>query len=340
MANRAAQLMLFGAEELKRRTDDPQEAARIDIAQQALLDDGRDISFLHRGFCHCGLPLRRPADDLEAWKRSDGKFALTVRGGEYRTPDGGEIIIGVPYGPKARLLSMYIATELKDPRRHADDRWIEFGRVTEWLRSVGVTPSGGPRGSIAATKEQLIRLSFAHWNMMMAVDGEDRVWFHNEMLIETGTIAGREIEFWREEKYAKLSWPQALRLTDNAHRRLREQSVPIAAARLRLISNSAAAMDFFLYLGFRLPRIPAGEKVRLTWSDMMRQFGMTEQPVSEFRRTFAESLKNALAAYPEANVEITGEGLIMRRSDPAVPRKPLVAIMGRGSAAPKTGTDG
>ena len=107
--------------------------------------DGQlDVSFLLNGFCIAGLPLRRPRDNTLVWKRQDEQFALTVQSSEIALPGGSSFVAGLPFGPKARLLAMWLATEAKDPTRRPDNRWIEIGKITDWLRAVGITPNGGP----------------------------------------------------------------------------------------------------------------------------------------------------------------------------------------------------
>ena len=109
---------------------------------------------------------------------------------------------------------------------------------------------------------------------------------------------------------------------------MREQAVPIATQRLKPLVDNASALDFFVWLSYRLPRIPEGDDVLISWSAMCKQFGDTVYP-SKFRLAYDASLRQALAAYPEANVEVTGEGLVLRRSDPAVPRRTLIALPGK-----------
>src|SRR5580700_1294233 len=104
------------------------------------LDGQLDVSFLLNGFCIAGLPLRRPRDNTLVWKRQDERFALTVQTTEIGLPGGSSFIAGLPFGPKARLLAMWLATEAKDPIRRSDDRWIEIGKITDWLRAVGISP--------------------------------------------------------------------------------------------------------------------------------------------------------------------------------------------------------
>ena len=161
--------------------------AALSADRSRALDGRMDVSFLHKGFCIAGLPLRRPKDTLEPWNRRDGRFSLTVEPARFTLPSGKEIQIGVPYGPKARLLAMWLATEARDPHRTSGNRWIEMGRITEWLQAVGLPVTGGERGSIGPTKDQLVRLAFPIFTMVMKGDDAGHL-FKRETLIEAGAF--------------------------------------------------------------------------------------------------------------------------------------------------------
>ena len=322
----AKQLMLFGSDEARRQAgNNKQQLQLLDAAEAALTDDGKAISFLHRGFCHCGLPLRKRDNTTSSWTRTDGAFTFTVTGSVVSV-SGQDHYIGLPYGPKARLLSVFLASEVKNPRRSSNDRTIHFGRISEWLRDAGVCVSAGAKGSIQATKEQLVRLAFANFTMTLARAGE-KTWFHREGLIESGCLAEGDLEAFSRGEFGRLSWPDHVTLTHNAHERMVTQAIPIATQRLQAISHSASAIDFFVWLSYRLPRIPVSESVLASWASLCGQFGEASY-ASRFKQAYLDSLKLALAAYPEANVDITDEGLVLRHSDPSVPRRTLVAIGG------------
>ena len=321
----AKQLLLFGSEQARKQAETKHELQLLDAAEAALTDDGSAISFLHSGFCHCGLPLRKRDDPSKPWTRTDGAFSFIVSGSPVSIRDQ-SYFVGLPYGPKARLLSVFLASEVKNPRRRSDDRTIHFGSITKWLEDAGVCVSGGTKGSIQATKEQLVRLAFANFTMTLARTGE-KTWFHRESLIESGCLAEGDIEAFARGEAGKLSWPEHVTLTHNAHQRMMTQAIPIATQRLQAISHSAAAIDFFVWLSYRLPRIPEGEDVLASWAGLCKQFGDVNY-ASQFQATYSDSLRLALAAYPEANVDITDEGLILRHSDPSVPRRTLIALPG------------
>ncbi len=172
----------------------------------APLDGQLDVSFLLNGFCIAGLPLRRPRDNTLVWKRQDERFALTVQSPEIALPGGTSFVAGLPFGPKARLLAMWLATEAKDGNRRSDDRWIEIGKITDWLRAVGISPEWGPRGSVVATKDQFIRLAFAHFSMVFRREDGFQP-FKHETLIEAGVFRDNDLEesLSRKHRRAKMA---------------------------------------------------------------------------------------------------------------------------------------
>lgn len=302
------------------------------------LDGRMDVSFLHKGFCIAGLPLRRPKNTMEPWNRRDGRFSLTVEPARFVLPNGRQIEVGVPFGPKARLLSMWLATEARDPRRSAGDRWMEMGRITEWLQAVGLPVTGGERGSIGPTKDQLVRLSFPIFTMFLNGDEGGHV-FKRESLIEGGAFKDDDLEVWAAGGHSAMRWPEALMLSQNAYDRFTRHSIPVPTARLRQVAHNAMAIDILVYLCYRLPLLSRGESELLTWRDLMAQFGSSEF-ASRFKQAFSESIKRTLDAYPEANVAMTAEGLVLRHSEPAELRRAFVAVTEgptrRARAAPRS----
>ena len=123
-------------------------------------------------------------------------------------------------------------------------------------------------------------------------------------------------------------------LSQNAHERFTRHSIPIPTARLRQVAHNAMAIDILVYLCYRLPLISRAESELLTWRDLMAQFGSSEF-ASRFKQAFSESIKRTLDAYPEANVAMTAEGLVLRHSDPAELRRAFATVTGGKATAPK-----
>jgi Plasmid encoded RepA protein len=303
-----------------------------------LRDEGQvDVSFLHRGFCIMGMPLRQPKDSLRPFSRHDGRFALTIEPASVTHPDGGLINIGVPFGPKARLIAMWMATEVQNPRRDTTDRILELNGITDWLEALGIPARGGATGSIAATKDQFMRLAFSTFTMVLRGPNSEEL-FKRESLIESGIFGGDDLALYRAGHVSQMAWPRVIALTHNTYDRFLNDAIPIPTVRLREVANNAMAIDILVYLSYRLPTLSRDDTAILTWRDLMAQFGTGSagEFASKFKDTFRQSIRRAIEAYPEARIEITSEGLVMRYSDPVDLRRAFVALPGDGARLPRS----
>lgn len=298
-----------------------------------------DVSFLHRGFCLMGMPLRQPKDSLRPFSRHDGRFALTIDPASVTLPDGRMVNIGVPFGPKARLIAMWMATEVQNPRRNTADRILELNGITDWLEALGIPARGGATGSIAATKDQFMRLAFSTFTMVLRGPNSEEL-FKRESLIESGIFDGDDLELYHSGQVSQMAWPRLISLTHNTYDRFLNDAIPIPTVRLREVANNAMAIDILVYLSYRLPTLSRHDTAILTWRDLMAQFGSGSagEFASKFKDTFGQSIRRAIEAYPEARVEMTAEGLLMRYSDPVDLRRAFVALPGDGTLVSRGNT--
>src|SRR5215213_3915383 len=155
------QLELLGLEEALRRADaagaTPSERRRLrdrlETAHDVLtaLPMPEELAFLHSGLCQTFLPHARPASDDAIWRRKAGRFTLLVSPGVM--DDGRRVArVGVPYGTKARLILIYLQSE------GVKGRVVSLGAsMSAWIRSLGLSVTGGPRGSIQVQTRALPR---------------------------------------------------------------------------------------------------------------------------------------------------------------------------------------
>jgi hypothetical protein len=117
----AKQLEIFGLEETMRlaaaQTRTPQERGRLTRRIETTHDilsafpEPDELSFLHSGLCQTCLPHSRPAQNQTIWRRTSGRFTLSIspgsvaRAGDTSGEDG---YVGVPYGSKARLILIHL----------------------------------------------------------------------------------------------------------------------------------------------------------------------------------------------------------------------------------------
>ncbi|MCI0754944.1 replication protein RepA [Roseomonas vastitatis] len=222
-----------------------------------------DLTFHHSGLCQTSLPHSRPASNSMVWKRQSGRFTLLIRPGVMANgaalslprgktvPEKGEQdYVGVPFGSKARLIMFHLQTEgLKS-------RTVNLGRnLSAFLRTLGLEPRGGPRGNIAATKEQALRISRCTFTMEWTEDG------NRHLIVDRSIVEGMELQNINSD-----DWSGEVQLSQQFHEHLRDHAVPLDRRGIALLSDSAMALDLYALFAYRLPR--ADRPVRLSWDQL------------------------------------------------------------------------
>ena len=266
-----------------------------EMSQREEADSRIDVSFLHRSYCIAGLPTREPKVPTAVYAKSDGRFALTVHPTTISLPSGNLCDVGVPWGAKARLLILWASSEINEHGRTPGDPWLEIGAINEFLDKVGI-PKGGK--SVAATKEQLIRLAFSSFTMILK-DEDDKSLFTNNRLFTAGAFHDEDLEHYREGNHNSVRWPLALKLSPEALRQFTSNAIPIPAERLGMVSNNPTAIDLLVYLCYRLPMLGPNSTELVNWRALNTQFG-SQQTIAKFREAFAPAIRAVRAAYPEA----------------------------------------
>jgi len=133
---------------------------------------------------------------------------------------------------------------------------------------------------------------------------------------------------------------EVARLSEVFFDQLRRHPVPIEEAAIRTISNNSVALDAYVWLCYRLHAL--SKPTPVSWAALKGQFGAGVARMDNFKATFLENLKLALAVYRNAQVEMDERGVVLHPSRPPV--SPRVAVvpgkvptrLGR-SASPRRG---
>lgn len=312
MAEIHDQLTLFGFQEVLRRAEASGvgrgELKRIQAAHQVLGEgEDDDLSFLHSGLCQTALPHKRPEDDSKPWERRAGRLCLIVQPGTGRDAQGSLEYIGVPYGTKSRLIMIYLQTE------GVKDKVVPLGNsMSAWIRSLGLPVTGGPRGTIGAIKEQVLRIA----NCSIKLEWDDPV---GEGVVtnmrKTDIVKG--LSMWAERP-GREKWPTQVELSEEFHEHLKAHAVPLDRRAIAHLSGNSLGLDLYTTLAYRLPRLD--KALALSWRHLMGQFGSEDKYEFNFAQRLRAILPDVLAVYPEASVEVSRHGLVLKPSKPAVPR--------------------
>ena len=316
----AKQLELVGLEETKRQViafapsqrERNRLIRRVETTHEILsaLPEGEDLSFLHSGLCQTCLPHSRPTQNHTVWRRTSGRFTLSIapgtltRAGASAGDDG---YVGVPFGPKARLILIHLQTE------GLRSRSVNLGpSLSAFMRSLGLAVTGGQRGTIAATKEQVLRIarcSFSlQWSDTDATGTRTHVSDHR-------IVDG--LELW--EAGSGSEWNGTVELSERFHEELRQHAVPLDKRAIADLKSNSLGLDLYTLFAYRLPRLK--ESLHLRWRTLQSQVGSEETQMFELARRVRGVLPDVMAVYPHAKVEVTSSGLTLRRSEPAVPSR-------------------
>jgi hypothetical protein len=123
-----------------------------------------------------------------------------------------------------------------------------------------------------------------------------------------------------EDRQGRLSLETA-RLSAPFYEQLQRHPIPLEEGAIKALSNNSAALDCYVWLAYRLHSL---ERPRLvTWAALKAQHGQGFAKLYHFKSKFPAILSMATAVYPDADVEVTEEGLILKPSRPPV--KPRLA---------------
>ena len=318
MADIHRQLMLFGADELRRaataivdQNERRRELDRIEAASAALGEPVEDdLAFSHSGLCQTCLPHARPATNDLIWQRNSGRFHLMVSPGVVRGPDGRATRVGVPYGTRARLIMIFLQTE------GVRGRTVSLGpSMSAWIRSLGLPVTGGPRGTIQAIREQSLRIARCEFTLQWTARtaaGVDETIIRDQRLVSG-------LSLWHgQEEGNGARWQATVELTREFHDHLRDHAVPLMRDAIAHLKDNSLGLDLYTLLAYRLQRLE--QPLLLRWQALAAQVGSDTGRTSHLVQRVKAVLPDVLAVYPDARVEVVRHGLRLLPSKPPVPR--------------------
>jgi hypothetical protein len=326
--NAAEQLEIFGLDGATRlaiagggtRAEKNRLLRRVEVTHELLsaLPTADDLAFLHSGLCQTCLPHSRPSSNQAVWTRSSGRFSLMVTPGimddrpvaarqKQPTPEDLETMyVGVPYGSRARLILLFLQSE------GIKSRTVSLGpSLSAWLRSLGLPVSGGPRGSIAAIREQSLRIARCSMTMQWT---EVEAGASRTLISDTRIVDGMEL--WTSASGA--DWHGTLQLSHQFHEQLRQHAVPLDRRGIAHLAGNSLGLDLYALLAYRLPKLQ--KELHLRWNALQSQIGAAETLTFNLAHRIRSVMPDVLTAYPHAKVEVTPHGLLLKPSLAAVPK--------------------
>ncbi|MFL5287316.1 MAG: replication protein RepA [Rhodopila sp.] len=116
-------------------------------------------------------------------------------------------------------------------------------------------------------------------------------------------------------------WVRHIKLSDPFFQHLTEHAVPLSEEAISRLKHSSLALDLYVWLTYRLH--PLKKETTVPWHALASHFG-AESGHRMLAYRLKDVLKDVVAVYPEADVEPTARGLLLRPSKPSVPVTSIV----------------
>jgi hypothetical protein len=302
--SRVHQLVLIHGRERARELVSEKQRPLIDIASEVMADESQKIGITYAGFCLTSLPHKRLADN-QAWTKQGHRVTLMVEPGRMMVRKK-TVLYGVPYGARARMILLF----LQGQAIRTSSREIELGRsLSAWMERMGIAWGGE---TARAIREQAARISACSLKFFWE-DEQTEGWaagrIVNSGLRFNDTIGeGAQGSFWEDHVV----------LDEIFFKALKEHPVPLQEAAIRELRDRSVSLDIYVWLAWRLHSLTKATPI--SWAAVHQQFGSGYAKLFHFKQGFTDSLAAALAAYPQAHVDVDETGIVLYPSQPPVAR--------------------
>ena len=274
----------------------------VDIAAEVMADESQRMGISYTGFCLTALPHKKLADD-EPWEKKGHRVTLLVEPGRLKHA-GRTKLYGVPYGARARMILLYLQTQAV----RTGSREVALGRsMRDWMERMGLAVGGE---TAHALREQAARISACSlkffWEDSVA-DGFER-----------GAIVRSGLRFHAEDSAQGSLWEDRVVLDEVFYAALCDHPVPLLEAAIRQLRDRSMSLDIYVWLAWRCHQL--AKPTSISWPAVHAQFGTGFKAVRQFKPRFAEALEAALAAYPQARVDLDSKAITLHPARPPIAR--------------------
>jgi hypothetical protein len=254
----------------------------------ALIDIGdgnspAELGYMARIMVLCTLPHSDPGDDVQLFKRQNGKFRLYIQAGA-ETP--------LPYGTYPRLLFAWICREVI---RTKERKLVLGDSLSAFMRELGLEVTGGRWGTIARFKEQVDRTLNARVSAIYEDVSEDGR--QGRKCTKNAQVASKSDLWWKyDEPEQATFWKSTMEVGEKLYEEIIHHPVPFDMRVLKEIKQSPLAIDLYLWLTYRLSKM--SEPLTIGWNSLHQQFGADYSQVKDFRTKSLKYMKEIQKGWP------------------------------------------
>jgi len=269
-----------------------------------------EVAFQHTILCQTCLPYRDPGGDVLEWQRDNGFASLLLSAGKALHQSGQWVQIGLPFGPKPRLILAHLNTQAILTQSPVVD--VEQS-LTGFVKALKLDHTGY---NVKALKQQLTRLAASDFRIGVAREGTP-VETHKGQIV-------KKFDLWMEkDARQRVLWSRSITLNTDYFQSLVAHAVPLDANALACLANNAMALDCYAWLAQRAHRVHPSAPALIGWAALQRQFGQGYTRIRKFREIFTRTLRLVKAVYPAVSFGLDGQGMTISNSPPPIAKRPI-----------------
>lgn len=269
-----------------------------------------DVTFTHAVMAQCFLPVRRLPPGEKSYEVRHGRAALVIDAGRLLNPATTRFEqMDVPSGSAARIALAHINNHVIRAKNVAEATAVPMGEsLRDFMDYQGVSICGSNGKELTRQIHNLAaaRITLGVWNGKRAR--------------QINTQIADAIDFWLErDRRQRTLWQPVMRLSEHYAEAVREHCVPHDMRALIGLYENTRAMDIYVWLTYRLPRVKERTDVLVRFADLKPIFGGGVGEMRKFCQLFKQSLRRALLWYPVGRVGIEKDGIRLFSSPSPVP---------------------
>ncbi|MET0531806.1 MAG: replication protein RepA [Microvirga sp.] len=304
------QLVLLHGRNTAKEMVEPEAESLVRIASEVLGDEKGRSGYSYSGLCLTSLPHRKLKDD-QAWERTVGPLTLIIEPGRIKIGTGPSKLLGVPHGARARLILIYLQTQAV----LTNSREVSLGRsMREWMGRMGLSVGGE---TASALREQARRIATCtmrfSWQTQGKLTDKSSTMITNERIIKSGLFFH---DSSHEDNRQETLFEDRVLLDSDFFDQLRRHPVPLRDAAIHQLKDSSTALDIYVWLAYRLHHLT--QRTPIDWRSLYQQFGAGYRHKWAWKPRFIQALGEAVAAYPEASVDVEDDYIVLHPSPPPV----------------------
>lgn len=282
---------------------------RLDFATKQELERVQaNIGYSARVWAQVSLPYRDPGD-VPYWERQNGLVALTMRPALLTRPDGSRYG-GYAYG----LLPRHALTWISSEAVRTQDPVLKLGTsMNAFMAKIGLAKGGSDARRLTDQLERLFGSNLSIKGLMATENGRGEVTKYFQIADQVQLWFNRNSALDEENQGL---WSSEVILSDQFFRSIVDNPVPVNLDAMRALGSSPMRLDIYLWATHRVYNMSS--PTRIKWSDLNDQFGGQYAQARQFKDQFKKNLQAVLVIYPDLNVEITQDYLILKPSKPHV----------------------